>query len=242
MTNKLFYDTDLAYVHDTGYSNFAINAAKMLKELFNKEFHKKGLIVDLGCGSGVVAKELLDSGFDVLGIDISEALIEIAKKRAPTGKYIVGSFFDINLPKCIGVISTSECLNYATHGENEKHLKTLFKKVLNALQPGGLFIFDMIEPGTAKNDKYIVEKNDWTMFLHTWEDKEKNILTRDITLFRKIENNLYRKTKEIHTARLYPHDQVISLLEETGFQVSLFKQYGDLELDEHHFGYKCKKV
>ncbi len=241
MTRKLFYDTDLAYVHDTGYSNFAHNAAKMIKKAFSKEFYKKGLIIDLGCGSGIIAKELLDDGFEVLGIDKSKALIEIANKRAPNGEYVIDSFFEISLPKCIGVISTSECLNYAVNGENEKQLRNLFKNVFGALQSGGLFIFDMIEPGTAKNEKYIVEKNDWTMFLHTWENNENNILTRDIILFRKIENNLYRKTKEIHTARLYPHNQVIALLEETGFQVSLFKQYGDLELDEHHFGYKCKK-
>lgn len=46
MTN-LFYDTDLAYVHDTSYGNFALKAAKMLKKLFNEEFHEKGL-VDFG--------------------------------------------------------------------------------------------------------------------------------------------------------------------------------------------------
>lgn len=239
----LFYDTDLAYVHDTEYGNFARQAAKSIKKILNQEFHEKGLIIDLGCGNGIVAKELLDDGFKVLGIDKSEALIEIAKSHAPNGNYEVGSFFEIKLHKCMSVISTSECLNYATNGENEKSLKKLFKDVFAALQQDdGLFIFDMIEPGTAQGEKYIVEKDDWTMFLHTWEDQEKNILTRDVTLFRQVEDNLYRKSKEIHKARLYPHDQIVSLLEDSGFQISLFKQYDDLNLDEHHFGYKCKKV
>lgn len=238
---KLFYDTDLAYVHDTSYGNFARKAAKMLKKLFNQEFYEKGLIIDLGCGSGIVAKELLDDGFEVLGIDKSEALIQIAKKNAPKGKYEVGSFFETNFPKCIGVISTSECLNYAINGENENNLKKLFKSIFASLHKGGLFVFDMIEPGTAKCEKHIVEKEDWTMFLHTWEDQEKNMLTRDVTLFRQVEGNLYRKSKEVHQARLYPHNQIVSLLKDTGFQVSLFKQYDDLNLGEHHFGYKCKK-
>lgn len=242
MTNNLFYDTDLAYVHDTGYGNFARKAAKMIKNLFNQEFQEKGLIIDLGCGSGIVAKELLEDGFKILGIDKSEALIQIAKNRAPKGKFEVGSFFESSFPKCMGVISTSECLNYATNGENENNLKKLFKNVFAALQKDGLFVFDMIESGTAKGEKYIVEKDDWTMFLHTWEDHEKNILTRDVTLFRQVEDNLYRKSKEIHKARLYPHDQIVALLEDAGFQVSLFKQYDDLILDEHHFGYKCKKI
>lgn len=98
----------------------------------------------------------------------------------------------------------------------------------------------MIEPGTTDDRKRIVEHEDWTMFLHTWEDQDQNILTRDITLFRKT-GELYRKSKEIHKARLYPHKQIISLLKDAGFEVSVFKQYDELKLDEHHFGYYCKK-
>jgi 2-polyprenyl-3-methyl-5-hydroxy-6-metoxy-1,4-benzoquinol methylase len=240
MTKDLFYDTDLAYVHDTGFSNFAHHAAKMLKKVFNEQFNEKGLIIDIGCGSGIVAKELVDSRFEVLGIDISQALIEIAKKRAPNASYTVGSFFETTLPKCIGVVSTSECLNYATNGENHNNLKELFRKVFTSLEHGGLFIFDMIEPGTTDDRKFIVEHEDWTMFLHTREDQDRNILTRDVTLFRKT-GEFYRKSKEIHQARLYPHKKIISLLEDTGFEVSVFKQYDELKLDEHHFGYHCKK-
>lgn len=240
MNKDFFYNTDLAYVHDTGYGDFARHAAKMITETLNREFNKKGLIIDLGCGSGIVAKELLDNNFKVLGIDKSQDLIEIAKRRAPGGDYIVHSFFETHFPKCIGAISTSECLNYATNGENQNNLKKLFKDIFEALEEEGLFIFDMIEPGTANDRTSIVEQEDWTMFLHIWEDQELNILTRDVTLFRKI-GDLYRKSKEVHKARLYPHEQVVSLLEETGFKVSLFKEYGDLKLDEHHFGFKCKK-
>lgn len=241
MSEDLFYDTDLAYVHDTGYSNFARHAAKMIKKVFDEQFSKKKeLIIDLGCGSGIVAKELVDGGFKVLGIDKSQALIEIAKKRAPNVNYKVSSFFETTLPKCIGVVSTSECLNYATNGENHNNIKGLFEKVFTSLEHGGLFIFDMIEPGTTNDRKYIVEHDDWTMFLHTWEDQDQNILTRDITLFRKT-GELYRKSKEIHKARLYPHKQIISLLEDAGFEVSVFKQYDELKLGEHHFGYHCRK-
>jgi SAM-dependent methyltransferase len=240
MNNSLFYDTDLAYVHDVGYGNFARQAAKMIKNLFSQEFPEKGLVIDLGCGSGIVAKELLDAGFKVLGIDKSQALIEIAKSRAPNGEYFIDSFFKVNLPKCIGVISTGECLNYATNAEDETSLKKLFNNVFTALEEGGLFIFDMIEPATARDEKYLIENEDWTIFLHKWENQE-NILTRDITLFRKMKDNVYRKSKEIHKVRLYPHDQIISLLKNSGFQVSLFKQYDDLDLAEHHFGFKCKK-
>ncbi len=238
MKNTL-YDTDLAYVHERGFSNFAKNAAKMIVKTLEEELSEKGLIVDLGCGSGVVAKELLEKGYKVHGIDISHSLIEMAKQRAPKGVFSVGSFFEMDLPNCLGVISTSECFNYATSGENSKNLSELFSKVYRALDDQGVFIFDMIEAGTACGKKSIVEQTDWTMFLHTYEQGD--TLTRDVTLFREVERNLYRKSHEVHTARLYPHSVVVSLLEEVGFEVSVFKEYDALKLDEHHFGYLCRK-
>lgn len=241
MSKDLFYEMDLAYVHDVGYSRFARHAAKMLIKVFDEQLSEKGLLIDLGCGSGVVAQELVESGYKVLGIDISQALIEIAKKRAPHANFIVGSFFDIPLPECIGIVSTSECLNYATNGEDLNAIKALFRKVFASLKPGGLFIFDMVEPGTVDDRKHIMEHEDWTLFSHRREDQIRNTLTREITLFRKIGES-YRKSKEIHKARLYPHKQVIALLEDVGFEVSLFKQYDELKLDEHHFGYCCKKL
>jgi len=96
---------------------FAQNAARMINETFNKS--KKGLIIDLGCGSGSVAKVLLNSNFDVLGIDSSASLIDIAKERAPKANFAVGSFFDVEFPICVGVVSTSECLNYLVDGEDQ---------------------------------------------------------------------------------------------------------------------------
>ena len=237
-----YYQEDLAYVHDSGFGEFAINATSMILKTLGEQFPNKGLVIDLGCGSGIVAKSLTQAGFNVLGIDHSNAMIGLAKHKAPKAEFITGSFFDIDLPKCSAIISTSECFNYITHvTDNENALKNLFQKSFNALEEGGLLIFDMIEPGTADDNKYIIEKEeDWTMFVHVFEDKDKNILTREVTLFRKIGDN-YRKSKEVHQAKLYKHESIITFLQEVGFCVDLFKQYNDLVLDEHHFGYLCKK-
>ncbi|HFL2713409.1 TPA: trans-aconitate 2-methyltransferase [Legionella pneumophila] len=239
MTN--FYSEDLAYVHDTGFSNFAEHAAKSIVKTLNAHLNKKGLVVDLGCGSGVVAKELANNLYQVHGIDSSSSLIEIAKKRVPSGTFVVGSFFDAPIPSCAAVISTSECLNYLSQdSSHESNLKKLFDQVYGSLQQGGLFIFDMIEPGNRPDCNHIVEHEDWTMFVHICEDAEINELTRDVTLFRKLDD-LYRKNKEVHHVKLYPHQLIVKWLEGIGFQVSLFQNYNELKLDEHHFGFLCIK-
>lgn len=236
-----YYDTDLSYVHDTGFSEFAQNAAQMIVDTLNKKTNEKGLVIDLGCGSGVVAKALLNNHYDVLGIDSSKALIDIAKERAPQANFTVSSFFDVDFPTCIGVVSTSECLNYIVENQDhESDLQKLFQKVYSALAKGGLFIFDMIEPGTANDESHIFEHDDWSMFVRVREDSKTNILTREATVFKKVGEH-YRRSHELHKAKLYPHEKIVKLLKEVGFDVDLVKQYNKLMLDEHHFGYLCKK-
>lgn len=239
MTN--FYSEDLAYIHDTGFSNFAHHAAKMITDTLSKQSSKKGLVIDLGCGSGVVARALTDNQFNVLGIDRSESLIKIAKNRVPEATFVVGSFFETPFPPCTAIVSTSECFNYLPNeGENRNNLEKLFQCIFSAINKGGLFIFDMIEPGNRGDQNYIMEHNDWTMFVRIHEEVEKHKLIRDITLFRKTDK-LYRKSKELHEVRLYPHDLIVSWLEKTGFKVSIFKKYNELSLDKHHYGFLCLK-
>ena len=78
-----WYGEDLAYIHDVGHAEFALGAAPGILEILDRNGIHDGLIVDLGCGSGLWARELVDAGYRVLGIDISEAMIELSRKRVP---------------------------------------------------------------------------------------------------------------------------------------------------------------
>ena len=74
------YETDLAFVHDSGFGGFANDSAPGLLAAFNKAGINDGPVVDLGCGSGIWARHLTDAGYDVTGIDISPAMIKLARK------------------------------------------------------------------------------------------------------------------------------------------------------------------
>ena len=74
------YSEDLAYIHDAGYGDFARGAAPALLGALRAHGITTGRVVDLGCGSGIWAALLLDAGYEVLGIDISPAMIRLAKK------------------------------------------------------------------------------------------------------------------------------------------------------------------
>jgi len=79
------------------------------------------------------ACELIDAGYRVLGIDISEAMIELSRKKVPEADFRVGSLFEVEIPPCAAVTAISEVLNYLFDAENEDlGLGRLFQRVHDA--------------------------------------------------------------------------------------------------------------
>ena len=76
------YRDDLAYIHDAGFGNFARAAAAVLVEMLHRSAISDGLVIDLGCGSGILSEAVSQAGYDVLGIDISPAMVAMARMHA----------------------------------------------------------------------------------------------------------------------------------------------------------------
>lgn len=239
-----FYQSDLAYVHDVGHGEHAKYAASFLLDQLKKQKIAAGLIVDLGCGSGILASIMSQQGYDVMGVDYSKALIDIARKKAPQARFVISSLFDYEIPSCDAITSIGECLNYLFDGKSSLHtLETLFTKIYQSLKSPGIFVFDLVEPGLLgenPSQKRIVEHEEWTMFLDYTENREKQTLERNILLFRKI-NDLYRKSKEIHRLQLYERFEIKKLLEKAGFAVTLLDNYNGLPFREKHVGLLATK-
>ncbi|MDJ0724202.1 MAG: class I SAM-dependent methyltransferase [Prochloraceae cyanobacterium] len=228
-----FYRQDLAYIHDIGFSDWAVQSAPGILEILAKNEVKDGLIVDLGCGTGLSAREFVKAGYEVLGIDISEGAIAIAKKKVPDAEFRLGSVFKVEIPACNAVIAISECLNYLfDRDNNDRELIKLFDRIDRALIPGGVFIFDIVEPGQVKTGQIsqgFREGKDWIVLVEKEEDREKNILNRRIITFRKI-GEYYRRDEEIHCQRLYQRKDIEQKLQEVGFKVEIMDGYGDYKL------------
>lgn len=92
------YGTDLAYVHDAGFSEYALGAAPGLLRLLRDGRVGSGLVTDLGCGSGRWARELNRAGYEVFGVDQSPAFIRMARRIAPGSTFAVGSLSSVELP------------------------------------------------------------------------------------------------------------------------------------------------
>jgi SAM-dependent methyltransferase len=237
------YQRDLAYIHDTGFTGFARKAAPGLLRLLRQNRIPGGLVVDAGCGSGVWARELTDRGYAVLGIDISAYMVRLARNQAPAARFQVGSFLGAALPPCDAVTSIGECVNYAFDRRSGKRgLAQLFHRVYRALRPGGVFVFDIVEPGVAPEgtQRRFLEGPDWAILLEVREDRRRKTLTRQIVSFRRV-GKLYRRSEEIHRLHLYTGSELVSELSRVGFEARLLKGYGRFRFPPAHVGFLARK-
>jgi len=225
------YDTDLAYIHDAGFGEFALRSAPGLLSLLRRNGVDHGLVVDLGCGSGIWARQLGFAGYDVIGVDASPAMIKLARKKAPRAKFVTASLTDFELPKCDAITSIGECLSYAFAGdESGKAMERFFRRVHRALRPGGVFIFDLAAPGrhpAGMPIKGYWTGDGWSILVESTE--EQGVLTRCIRTFRRV-GKLYRSIDETHRVRLYRSAAVAESLARAGFTVKTVNAYGHYRL------------
>jgi SAM-dependent methyltransferase len=213
-------------------------------EVLDRDGIHEGLVVDLGCGSGLWARELVDAGYRVLGIDISEAMIELSRNRVPEAEFRVGSLFEVEIPRCQAVTAVSEVLNYLFDAENEERgLGRLVRRVHDALVPGGVFVFDVlgpgqVPPGTRARGFRVGE--DWAVLAEREEDVERGTMERRIVSFRKA-GELYRRDDEVHRVRLYDPSRLSAELEQAGFRIRTMRSYGAHPLSEGHTAFVARK-
>ena len=190
------------------------------------------------------ARELIDAGYRVLGIDISEAMIELSRKKVPEADFRVGSLFEVEIPPCAAVTAVSEVLNYLFDAENEDlGLGRLFQRVHDALVPGGVFVFDVLGPGqvpSGDKTRGFGVGEDWAVLSEREEDVERGTMERRIVSFRKA-GEYYRRDDEVHRVRLYDPSGLSAELERVGFGVRTMTSYGDLPLSEGHAAFVARK-
>jgi len=239
------YREDLAYIHDVAFGHLAKNAAQVLLDALPQSGRHKGQVIDLCCGSGLLAKELTAAGYEVLGIDISEALLGMARERVPSARFRQESIWKTELPPCVAVAAIGECFNYLFDEYNtEQALYELLRRIHEALDPGGLLLFDVAEPGRVPGSGLQhahTEGEDWAVLMTAEEGRTNRLLTRRITTFRKV-GELYQRDQEIHRLRLVTRSELLEHLDGLGFKVHVLDSYGQLQFPPGHTGFVAHKI
>jgi SAM-dependent methyltransferase len=188
---------------------------------------------------------LVKAGYEVLGVDISGAMLKLARKRAPQARFVKQSFLKMQLPPCAAVTAIGECFNYLFDKNNTaRALLRFFSQVYKALAPGGIFIFDIIEPGLASASRPSLRHSqgkDWAILLQVEDDSRQHILTRRMTTFRRI-GKLYRRDEEVHRCQLYKGRELAAELRRLGFKVRQLRGYGAFRLYKNRVGVVARKA
>ena len=215
--------TSFAQVYDMFMDNVDYPAwSKYLIQLLKEYQVEDGLVLDLGCGTGNMTELLAKEGYDMIGVDNSEDMLEIAsEKRAESGLNILYLLQDMREFELYGTVRAVICLcdslNYLLE---EDDLLITFKLVNNYLDPNGLFIFDfntVYKYETVIGDSTIAENREDCSFI--WENyytAEDQINEYDLTIFVKQQKDLFRKFTETHLQRGYTLETMKRLVEQSG--------------------------
>ena len=196
-----------------------------VKELFAEEGITEGILLDLGCGTGSVTEGLARAGFDMIGIDNSEEMLEIAmEKREESGLdilYLLQDMREFELYGTVkGVVSICDSMNYILEDED---LMEVFRLVHNYLDDEGIFIFDMntmykYEELLADNT-FAEDREESSFIWGNYYDEEDEINQYDLALFVKDEDGRYTKYEETHLQRAYRQETIEEMIKESGLEL-----------------------
>lgn len=216
-----FYGQELAFIHAEAFEALAASAAEALLQLLGQGAPCRR-VLDLGCGAGLLSRRLSEHGFSTWGLDLSPALIAVARERLPGADFECGSIIDVRLPKANAAAAVGEVLNYATV-HDAAALRSVFERVFEALAPGGVFIFDLAGPGRVGAGQSFTKGTNWAVGLVATESD--GVLLRKISTYREVDGQMWRRSYEEHRLRMWPAASVVEQLKSCGFRAEKLSGY-----------------
>lgn len=187
---------------------------------------ERNLVLDLGCGTGTLTELLADAGYDMIGVDMSYHMLQLAMdKRAESGHdilYLCQDMRELELYSTVGtVVCVCDSINYLL--EEEEVVET-FTKVNNYLYPKGIFIFDFnteYKYAEVIGDTTIAEnREDCSFIWDNYYDGQTHINEYDLTIFVREDKNdeLFRRFEETHLQRGYTMQEMLHCVEAAGME------------------------
>ena len=209
------------FMDDIDYDAWSIYLIELLKEYGVND----GLVLELGCGTGNMTERLASAGYDMIGVDLSDDMLEAAQeKQQQSGLDILYLQQDMRRFELYGtvraVVSVCDSLNYILEDEE---LLQVFCLVNNYLDPGGVFVFDLntiYKYETLMGERTIAENREEASFIwDNYYDSESMCNEYELAIFiPEGKDGLYRKYEEVHYQRAYSLEKVKKLMKKAGLE------------------------
>ena len=185
--------------------------------------------VDLACGTGSVALRLAQKGIRVTAVDMSEEMLCVAAQKAENEEnrpqFICQQLQRLKLPR--GVDLAVCALDSVDYILDPADCQEAFCRIYKALNPGGIFIFDVNTPAKlqAMDGQVFLDENEDTFCVWRGEfDPQSNICSYGMDLFQR-RGNLWQRSFEEHQEYAYSQQQLVGFLKNAGFNG--IEVYGD---------------
>lgn len=227
-TPEAIYRPDLALVHHRGFGFHAAACAAGILELLAPVLDQRGLVLELGCGTGLLTKELVAAGHRVIATDASPAMLEVASS-------LVGSHvadlrqltlpYDV-LPQADAIVAVGHPLNYLP---DARAVDQALVAIARALRPAGLLALDIcdLEWGRARRDvpQFAEAAPDWAI-ITKFSVPAADRFVRDITTFLPNSDGSWRRDSEHHENVLVDTALIPPLLQQNGVEAQVRASFG----------------
>ncbi len=206
--------------------------ADYIEEIFKKENIKPELVLDLACGTGTLTAIMAKRGYDMIGIDMSFEMLDIARDKMYEDNldilYLNQDMTEFELYGTVdAIICSLDGVNYLTE---DGDLLKMLKLVKNYLNPGGIMIFDINSEYKLStvlgNNTFVTEEKD---IFYVWQneyDEKSKICYFNLDFFEK-NGNTYKRYTEEQAERAYSEAEIRCCAESAGLDVcGFFGEFG----------------
>lgn len=226
-----YYQRDLALVHHLGFGFHADACAPGILALLEPVRQRGGLVVEVGCGSGLFTRHLLDAGHRVVATDASPPMLELTHEVAPDAEEIRPLVLpDDAIPDADAVVGVGHALNYLP---DEAAIDRALVAIAGALRPGSVLAVDVcdLEWGEVRRDLPTQGRvgDDWAIITE-FSVPAPNRFVREMTIFVRNDDGSWRRDEERHDNVLIDITLVPPLLAQHGVDAEVRAAFGAEEL------------
>ena len=231
MTDDPYYRRDLALIHHLGFGFHADACAPGILTLLEPVRERHGLVVEIGCGSGLLTRHLVDGGHRVIATDASPAMLELARDLVPDAEELKRVVLPHDaIPPADAIVGVGHALNYLP---DEAAVEQALIAIAAALRPGGVLAIDLCdlewgeERRDAPNRGWVAD--DWALVTE-FSLPRPNQFVRQMATFLRNDDGSWRRDDERHDNVLIDTAGVPALLARHGVEATIAPSVGSERL------------